>query len=88
MTIDAPAREPAWVRRRMSLAVLNFIRAEVAAGRGIPGGTQIAAHMGWLNANSGRDALMRLAARGYLDIESRRPSGRGWRYVYKLRGTK
>lgn len=68
-----------------SAAVLDFIRTEVTAGMGIPSPRRIGCYMGWKGKQSGRDALLRLAAAGYLSITIvDLPRGR-WRYAYVLR---
>jgi hypothetical protein len=69
-------------RRRVGrAAVLEFVRAEVGAGRGVPDARTVARRFGWL-VGSGRDALVGLAAAGYLRITRREPP-RG-KHVYEL----
>ncbi len=67
-----------------SLGALAFIKAEIAAGRSMPSGKDISEAMGWKNATSGNDVLMRLAANGQLVVVDREQRGRGWRYQYAL----
>lgn len=40
--------------------VLDFIREELSAGRSFPSYNAIAAHMGWSNHQSARDAIRKL----------------------------
>ena len=70
---------------RQSLKAFDFIKAEVKAGRKFPTATAVAAHMGWRNACSGNDCLMRLAANGWLEVKNRELSGRGWKYTYAIK---
>lgn len=68
-------------------AVLDFIRTEVVAGKGIPQPARIGQYMGWKGTQSGRDALIRLSAAGYLRMEMvTLPNGR-WNYAYSLAET-
>lgn len=75
--------------RPRSAAAFAFIRGVVEREGRMPTAREIANHMGWKNANSGRDVLIRLAAAGWLEMETRdyiaANGGRdGWRYTYKL----
>lgn len=73
-----------WTKPRIGRAgVLAFIKAEIAAGRPMPTREQIAEHFGW-SRQSAVDALLALAAAGYLRTVDRRPSGRGWSYTFEL----
>lgn len=74
----------AWAKPRIGRAgVLAFIKSEIASGRPMPTREQIADHFGWTR-QSAVDALLALAAAGYLRTVSRRPSGRGWSYTFEL----
>ncbi len=73
--------------RPRSAAVLDFIRTEVAAGMGIPAPGRIGQYMGWKGSQSGRDALIRLAAAGYLRMEMVTLSGGRWAYAFSLAET-
>ena len=70
--------------RPRSAAVLEFVRTEVAAGMGIPQPGRIGQYMGWKGSQSGRDALIRLAAAGYLRMEVVTLSGGRWNYAFSL----
>ena len=48
--------------------MLEFIRDEIAAGRGWPTNTLIAEHMGWRNAQSVTDALHGLRGDGHVRL--------------------
>lgn len=65
-------------------AVYDFIRAEVGAGRPIPGAKQIAEHMSHDECHA-RDALSRLVREGKLDRTKEPSSHRlGYRWVYAI----
>lgn len=61
-TRDWPKRAPPPSRAR----VLEYVRAEVRAGRPFPTPLEIAKQMGWRNAQSARDALMGLVRDGHV----------------------
>jgi hypothetical protein len=63
-------------------AVLDFCRAEIAAGRGWPSFSAIAAHMGYRNPGSARDVMYKLAT--YDKVLTREQIGSGefkWGFV-------
>lgn len=57
---------------------LQFIRAEIAAGRPFPAHAAIARHMGWKNASSASDALWALVKDGHLSAVQ---TGRNFRWA-------
>jgi hypothetical protein len=70
-----------------TLAVYEWIKAEVSAGRPFPTVAQIALRQGW-SESAGHDVLNRLVRMGYLKVVKREhieQIGRGWRYTYELR---
>lgn len=64
--------------------VLLFVEQEVRDGRSFPSSRAIRDYMGWLHDRASCDALMSLAAKGYVRIKARMPSGRGFRYEWEL----
>ena len=71
--------------RKSSDAVMQFILAEIEAGREFPQRKMIAEHMGWKRPESADDAMRTLVADGHLAVEHRPKQGRK-PYVYSLRG--
>jgi hypothetical protein len=64
--------EPRPRQRIGRAAVLEFVRTEIGAGRGIPDAEAVARRFGWL-VSSARDALRGLAADGHLRVAGREP---------------
>lgn len=82
--LDEPDLEPKWAKPPVGqMRVLDFIKAELAAGHPFPTAAQIAGQFGW-NDSSAADALSRLKHHGHLIVTGRKQSGRGWRYTYGL----
>lgn len=73
------------LRRRQAM---EFIAAEIEAGRRFPSNRAIAGHVGWLNDSSVTDVLHALTADGFLTRE-RIPGGAGagngakWRFSFR-----
>jgi hypothetical protein len=66
---------------------LTFIRGRVESGNGFPTAVEIAAHMGWKSDSSGRDLVLRLITRGYVERLRTTPKDKGYpviRSIYKL----
>jgi hypothetical protein len=63
---------------RQQQRVLDFISAEVGAGRKFPTKREIADHMGWKGESGSNDVLNALAYKGRLD--RRDTKGRGWEF--------
>jgi len=57
-------RRPSGLLPPQQQRVLDFVRAEIDAGRGFPSNKAIALHMGWKNEASAYGCLARLTRRG------------------------
>lgn len=65
-------------------ATLDFIKAEVAAGRPFPSAEQIRLACGYGDPSRVEEVLVYLAFHGHIVRVSRKPSGRGFRVTYGL----
>lgn len=79
--VNGPGRKKA----PNAMAVYEWIRAEVSAGRPFPTLHQIAARQGWSSRTQANDVLARLVRKGYLKVVKRELVANGWRYTYELR---
>lgn len=67
--------------------VLEFITDHETAYGKFPSRTQVIDHMQWSHASTYNDVMFTLAVAGKVQIVSREPSGRGFRYHYALADT-